>query len=92
MAAEIPNVCLSLPNRPENVLVVRQALTGFADSLGLNAIETNDVNTAVTEACNNVVLHAYGGGEGPLEVDVYALDDAIAVLVRDHGNGIDLRR
>lgn len=85
----IPNVCLSLPNRPENVLVVRQALTGVAESLTLNAIETNDLNTAVTEACNNVVLHAYGGEEGPLEVEVYALSDAIAVLVSDHGSGMD---
>jgi serine/threonine-protein kinase RsbW len=66
--AEIPNVCLSLPNRPENVLVVRQALTGVAGAIGLDAVETNDLNTAVTEACNNVVMHAYGGDEGPLEV------------------------
>jgi serine/threonine-protein kinase RsbW len=87
--AETPNVCLSLPSRPENVLIVRQALTGVADSLGLNAIETNDLNTAVTEACNNVVLHAYDGGEGPLEVDVYALPDAVAVTVRDRGGGMD---
>jgi serine/threonine-protein kinase RsbW len=86
--AEIPNVCLSLPSRPENVLVVRQALTGVAERLGLDAIETNDLTTAVTEACNNVVLHAYDGGEGPLEVDVFALLDGIAVVVRDHGRGI----
>ncbi|HSZ05287.1 MAG TPA: ATP-binding protein [Solirubrobacteraceae bacterium] len=89
--AEIPNVRLSLSNRPENVLVVRQALTGVADSLGLDAIETNDLNTAVTEACNNVVLHAYAGEEGPLEVDVYALADGLAVAVRDRGSGIRLR-
>ncbi len=89
--AEIPNVCLRLANRPENVLVVRQALTGLADSLAMDAIEANDLNTAVTEACNNVVLHAYGGQQGPLEVDVYTLADAIAVVVRDHGLGIRLR-
>lgn len=87
--AEIPNVCLSLPSRPENVLVVRQALTGVAECLGLDAVETNDLTTAVTEACNNVVLHAYDGGEGLLEVDVHALPGAIAVVVRDHGRGID---
>lgn len=87
--AEIPNVCLSLPSRPENVLVVRQALTGVAECLDLDAVETNDLTTAVTEACNNVVLHAYDGGEGPLEVDVYALPEAVAVVVRDHGRGID---
>jgi serine/threonine-protein kinase RsbW len=87
--AEIPNVCLSVPSRPENVLVVRQALTGVAECLDLDAIETNDLTTAVTEACNNVVLHAYDGGEGPLEVDVYALPEAVTVVVRDHGRGID---
>lgn len=84
----IPNVCLSLPNRPENVLVVRQALTGVAGAIGLDAVETNDLNTAVTEACNNVVMHAYGGQEGPLEVDVYVLADAVAVVVGDRGVGI----
>lgn len=86
--AEIPNLCLSLPSRPENVLVVRQALGGVAECLALDGVESNDLNTAVTEACNNVVLHAYNGGEGPLEVDVNVLADAIAVVVRDHGRGI----
>jgi serine/threonine-protein kinase RsbW len=86
--AEIPNVRLSLSASAENVLVVRQALTGVAASLGLDPIETNDLNTAVTEACNNVVMHAYGGGQGPLEVDVSALLGALEVVVRDRGGGI----
>jgi serine/threonine-protein kinase RsbW len=89
--AEIPNVCLSLPNRPENVLVVRQALTGVGESLALDAVASNDLNTAVTEACNNVVLHAYDGAEGPLEVEVYVHADTITVVVRDRGNGIPPR-
>lgn len=87
--AEIPNVCLSLPSRPENVVVVRHALSGVAECVGLDAVETNDLNTAVTEACNNVVQHAYVTDQGPLEVDVHVLADAIAVVVRDHGCGID---
>jgi serine/threonine-protein kinase RsbW len=87
--AEIPNVCLSLPSRPENVVVVRHALSGVAECVGLDAVETNDLNTAVTEACNNVVQHAYAANDGPLEVDVHVLVDAIAVVVRDHGCGID---
>jgi serine/threonine-protein kinase RsbW len=86
--AAIPNVHLSLPSSPENVLVVRQALSGVATSLALDAIETNDVNTAVTEACNNVVMHAYGDGEGALEVEVFALAGALAVVVRDRGRGM----
>jgi serine/threonine-protein kinase RsbW len=87
--AEIANVCLKLSNRAENVLVVRQALNGFAEALELDALEANDIATAVTEACNNVVLHAYGGeGEGPLEIEVFALEHAVAVVVRDRGRGI----
>jgi len=89
--AELPNVCLSLPNRPENVLVVRQALTGVAESLGLDAVASNDLNTAATEACNNVVLHAYGGAEGPLELGVYIDANAIKVVVSDRGSGMTLR-
>lgn len=86
--ADTPNVHLSLPNDAENVLLVRQALSGVAAALALDAIETNDINTAVTEACNNVVTHAYDGREGSLEVDVYALPDALTVVVRDRGSGI----
>ena len=86
--AATANVLLSLPGSAENVLVVRQALTGVAASLALDPIETNDLNTAVTEACNNVVMHAYGGEEGPLEVEVSALPGALAVVVRDRGGGI----
>jgi serine/threonine-protein kinase RsbW len=86
--AEIPNLRLRLPNGPENVLVVRQALSGVAECLALDAIETNDINTAVTEACNNVVAHAYAGSEGLLEVDAFAHADGLAVIVRDHGVGL----
>jgi len=88
MADNIPNVCLNLSNRPENVLVVRQALTGLAENQRLDPIETNDMNTAVTEASNNVVQHAYEGEEGPLEVELYAQVGAVTVVVRDHGVGI----
>ncbi|HEY1834934.1 MAG TPA: ATP-binding protein [Solirubrobacteraceae bacterium] len=83
-----PNVRLRLANRPENVLLVRQALNGLAETLRLDALELNDVTTAVTEACNNVVLHAYGGAEGPLEVELSAPAGSLDVLVRDRGIGI----
>jgi hypothetical protein len=45
----------------------------------------------VSEACNNVVLHAYDGGEGPLEVDVRIEDGEVRVNVRDQGDGIQPR-
>jgi serine/threonine-protein kinase RsbW len=83
-----PNVRLSLSNRAENVLLVRQALTGLAEAVGLDPIALNDISTAVTEACNNVVLHAYGGDEGPFEVELSTAVDGLDATVRDHGSGI----
>lgn len=86
--SEAPNVSLALSNQPDNVLLVRETLSGMAETVGVDGIDLNDIRTAVTEACNNVVLHAYEGGEGPLDVEVYIGADAIEVVVRDHGTGI----
>jgi serine/threonine-protein kinase RsbW len=89
--ADIPHVRLNLSSRAENVVLVRQALTGLGETVGLDPVEVTDVSTAVSEACNNVVVHAYSGEEGPLEVEVYGREHALEVVVRDHGIGIKPR-
>jgi len=78
---------LVLSNRPENVALVRQALGGLASTIGIHEGLLADMKTAVSEACNNVVLHAYDNG-GPLEV--YACPDGqeIRIVVSDEGSGI----
>jgi serine/threonine-protein kinase RsbW len=86
--AESPNVSLTASNQPENVLLVRETLSGMAETLGVDGVDLNDIRTAVTEACNNVVLHAYEGEEGPLQVEVYLAEHVVEVVVRDHGTGI----
>jgi anti-sigma regulatory factor (Ser/Thr protein kinase) len=86
--SEAPDVRVVLPNRAENVAVVRQALTGIADAMQLEDGLLSDIKTAVSEACNNVVLHAYNGREGPLEVYVCPTEDELDVVVRDEGQGI----
>jgi serine/threonine-protein kinase RsbW len=88
MAESPPNVRLNLANTPENVVLVREMLSGIKEAIDLQGSEFNDVRTAVTEACNNVVLHAYEGQEGPLEVEVYLTAQTLGILVRDHGVGI----
>jgi anti-sigma regulatory factor (Ser/Thr protein kinase) len=83
-----PNIRLDLSNRPENVVLVRETLTGVAEAIGLDANDLDDIRTAVTEACNNVALHAYEDEEGPLEVEIYAAGGTFEVFVRDHGVGM----
>lgn len=82
------SVRLELDSRPECVTLVRSALTAFAEVLALGPELLNDVKTAVSEACNNVVLHAYDGEYGPLTVSVATSPDAIEVVTRDRGRGL----
>jgi serine/threonine-protein kinase RsbW len=79
----------SLPARADNVPLVRHALAGLAEELGMGPGEVADLKTVVTEACTNVVVHAYAPGEvGPLSVTAEPEDDAIVVTVKDFGQGI----
>lgn len=83
---------MSLPARAENVAVVRHALAGLAERLGMDEAGIADLKTVVTEACMNVVVHAYPDGEaGLLAVDVTPELDGLTVVVRDFGRGIQPR-
>ena len=57
--------------------------------LALPPHATSDVSIAVTEACANVVVHAYVEGvEGEVELHVTTSGDELHVLVRDRGPGV----
>lgn len=57
-------------------------------ALSFDAELLSDVNTAVSEACNNVVVHAYEQGPGPFSVELGTTAQGVEVRVRDHGRGI----
>jgi serine/threonine-protein kinase RsbW len=83
---------MSLPARAENVAVVRHAIAGLAERIGMDEAASADLKTVVTEACMNVVVHAYPGGEvGLLEIDAVPDLDGLTVAVRDFGRGISPR-
>jgi serine/threonine-protein kinase RsbW len=80
---------MSLPARAENVAVVRHALAGMAERMGMDEPGIADLKTVVTEACMNVVVHAYPAGEpGLLEVEAIPEVNGLTVVVRDFGMGI----
>jgi serine/threonine-protein kinase RsbW len=78
---------LTLPATAENVIVVRQAIAGIAEAIGLASSRVADLKTVVTEACNNVVLHAYDGEPGPLLVLAMPDEAELTVEVADEGHG-----
>jgi serine/threonine-protein kinase RsbW len=83
------DVRLTLPARPENVAVVRHVLGAFADALRLSQYLIEDLRLAVTEACTNVVRHAYAHGDpGAMEITIRPDEDFVHVVVADRGRGI----
>jgi serine/threonine-protein kinase RsbW len=81
-------VRLELDSRPECLTLVRGALSGIGETLAFEPALLDDVKTAVSEACTNVVLHAYGEGSGPLVVVVAVGRDQVQAAVHDRGTGI----
>ena len=89
---QAPDLELSLPARAENVAVVRHVLGGIGDALDLDHEVLADIKLAVSEACANVVVHAYAGtGPGFMDLEVSTQDHHLAVVVRDHGRGMTPR-
>jgi len=73
-------------------MVVRQALAGLGEALELSSARVADLKTVVTEACNNVVLHAYDeDDQGPMEVMAFPGEDELEVKIADHGRGFQPR-
>jgi two-component sensor histidine kinase len=63
---------------------LRHVVDAFAGAQCRNAL-------AVTEACTNVVLHAYPGRDGELTVEAWVDDQHLVVQIHDDGVGIDTR-
>ncbi len=78
-------VKLSIPALPEYVDLVRLTLYGIATKLKFTFEEIEDMKVAVSEACNNAVLHAYGDAAGKIDVTFETFDDEMIITVRDFG-------
>lgn len=81
---------LRLPARADGLAVVRQAVTGAAEVAGLPEDRIEDLKVAVTEACTNVVLHAYDDHRDHclMEVCAEATPESLVITVQDGGSGI----
>jgi serine/threonine-protein kinase RsbW len=86
----VPNsdVRLSLPARPDSLGVIRHVLGAFAESLRLPADLVEDIRLAVTEACTNVVRHAYDGDDGPIDVVMRPSKERLEIIISDRGRGM----
>ena len=81
-------VHLRFPAKPDYLLLARLALSGLARELTLGDEVLADLKLALTEACGNVVRHAYTDGGGDVSI-VFTIDDSrVLMTVEDRGDGI----
>jgi anti-sigma regulatory factor (Ser/Thr protein kinase) len=82
---------LSLDAEPENIGLARAAVAALAQSHGMREPTLGDLKTVLSEACSNVVRHAYPEVAGTFEVEAAPQDDSLAIVVRDFGTGMRAR-
>ncbi|MGN6872617.1 MAG: ATP-binding protein [Solirubrobacteraceae bacterium] len=82
-----PILGLRLNSRPDTAGLVRAALGALAGPFRLREELVNDLKTAISEACNNAVEHAYRGQSGAIAVHVDVGFESVDVSVRDWGGG-----
>lgn len=85
---DAPAVSILLPAEAESLMIVRQAVSGVAEALGIGDQRRDDMRIAVSEACTNVIVHAYPERPGRMRVGLWADDGGLVIRVSDDGRGI----
>ena len=90
MEAEATSLSLKLAAEPQNVRQARDEAASYAEALGLSTPRVEDLKTIVSEACSNIVRHAYpeDAKERPMELEMDKAGGELTVTVRDSGTGI----
>ena len=89
VATATSDVRLTLPAQADSIPVIRHVLGAYAEALSLPPDVIEDMRLAVTEACTNVVRHAYDSEHsGPIDVVVQPDGDRLEVIVTDRGRGM----
>jgi serine/threonine-protein kinase RsbW len=81
---------ITLPAQPDSLPLARRAIVAHAEKLGIARAGIADLKTVVSEACANVVRHAYEEEDeaGTLEVDLDSGARELSMVVRDFGGGV----
>jgi serine/threonine-protein kinase RsbW/stage II sporulation protein AB (anti-sigma F factor) len=80
---------LALTALPAQVSIARRAVGDLAIVAGLDDDQRASVALAISEACSNVVVHAYAGTDpGELRVWAQAAEGRLTVTVGDRGRGM----
>jgi anti-sigma regulatory factor (Ser/Thr protein kinase) len=76
------------PAAADSIPLARAAVSTFAESAGATTAQLDAIKLAVSEAATNVVIHAYGGHPGEIEVDARLASGELWIQIADDGLGM----
>ena len=83
---EVPNrMAIEIPTHPAVLAGLRKRLRAWLELRGLDEDVRADTVLAISEACNNAVEHAYGNGEGTIELVLEHNAASLQITIEDHG-------
>jgi len=91
-ARQTPALYRQFQARPASLAAIRAAVTQALEHLDCPAPVIPDVVLAVDEACQNIIRHAYGGGEGDLIVQVRGDAQCLDIQLIDFASPVDPAR
>ncbi len=76
----------TFPGRYESLAEICEFVLNAAKAAGLDENASYAVQTAVDEACSNIIDHAYGGeGKGEIICSVSQSPQGLTVILKDYG-------
>lgn len=81
-------VNLKLPSRPEFINIARMNISVIANNMNMNYEVIQDLKVAISEACNNVILHSES--KSHYEIDFIIKKEKLVVEISDFGSGFDI--
>lgn len=72
-----------IPGKPEYLTMVRLAISSIAASAGFDVEMTEDIKTAVCEACKTIACHGYTNLSDKYDVECSVGEGMIEIVVKD---------
>ena len=86
---------MQVPCSSEFVGVVRLALSGVASRMNFPIDIIEDIKVSVSEACTNVIQHAYGDTpdheKDIIDIEAIINDNELTIIIKDYGKGFNLK-
>ena len=81
---------MKFPGRYESLAEIAKFVRQAAEKAGLSKFAAYTVETAVDEACANIIEHAYGGeGLGEIECICKVSEKGLVIILKDQGRPFD---